>query len=97
MWLDEAGVIHNNYYQKPMKIPFVVIKRSAMSQRISILFNEVVRRLTNCEWKEKKVEEKKEVIEQYVTELKMSEYSRKEVKEVVLCGMKGWKTKMERR
>ena len=41
--------------------------------------------------------EKLRVIEQYTTELKKSEYGRMEAKEVILCGMKGWKTKMGRR
>ena len=82
-----------------MKIPYVVMKKSAMcqQQRISILSNEMVRRLSNCEWKNKSTIEKKVVIEQYTAELKVSGYSRKEAKEVILCGMKGWKSKMGRR
>ena len=42
------------------------------------------------------MDEKVKVIEQYTVELKKSEYGRLEVKEILLCGMKVWKTKMER-
>ena len=82
-----------------MKIPYIVMKKSAMCQqsRISILSNEMIRRLSNCNWMERDTTEKRKVIEQYVVELKKSGYGRMESKEVILCGMKGWKTKMERR
>ena len=46
---------------------------------------------------ERDIVEKRKVIEQYVGELKQSGYGRMESREVILCGMKGWKTKMERR
>ena len=39
----------------------------------------------------------KVVLEQFIREMKQSEYSRQEVKEVVISGMKGWKSKMKRR
>ena len=49
----ECEVIENHisysYYQKPMKTPLVIGAESAMSehQKISILSNEVIRRMSN--------------------------------------------------
>ena len=42
-------------------------------------------------------EEIKEVIEHYITQLKNSGYSRKQAREVVVCGVVGWRRKLERR
>ena len=59
LWLDN-NKIHHNYFQKEMKIPFIVMKKSAMDQqqRISILSNEMIRRLSNYDWMEKSKVEK---------------------------------------
>ena len=37
------------------------------------------------------------VIEQYTGQLKTSGYTRKQTKEIVVCGIVGWKRKLERR
>ena len=39
----------------------------------------------------------KGVIEQYIGQLKTSGYSRKQSKEIVVCGVVGWRRKLERR
>ena len=41
--------------------------------------------------------EKLKVIDQYTKELKVSEYKRADIIELVSCGVKGWKKKMEGR
>ena len=99
LWLDKNGKVQQNYFQKPMKTPYVVMMRSAMSQpqKFSILTNELIRRLSNTDYKDKNVEEKLKVINQFTRELKQSEYGRLEVKEIIVSGMKGWMKKMERR
>ena len=52
IWLDNGKIRHSNY-QKPMKTPYVLMQKSAMSsqQKFSILSNELIRRLSNifCE------------------------------------------------
>ena len=35
--------------------------------------------------------------EHYITQLKNSDYSRRQAKEVVVCGIVGWRRKLERR
>ena len=37
------------------------------------------------------------VTEHYISQLKSSGYSRKQVRETVVCGLVGWRRKMERR
>ena len=96
LWINQLGLLKHNYFQNKMKTLYVVMKRWAMAQpqKISILVNEMIRRLSNTDYQEKDMEEKKVVMNQYTRELKQSGYTRKEVKEIVCCGMLGWKKKM---
>ena len=50
LWLV-SGIILHTYFEKEMRTPFVIMKRSAMSeqQRMSILSNELIRRLSNVQ------------------------------------------------
>jgi hypothetical protein len=50
LWLA-LGIILHSYFEKEMRTPFVVMKRSAMceQQRINILSNELIRRLYNVQ------------------------------------------------
>ena len=52
LWL-EKGVIKHTYFEKEMKTPFLLMKRSTISQnqRCEILVNELVRRLSNIDWR----------------------------------------------
>ena len=98
-WLEENGEINHNYYQKPMKTPYVIMKSSAISQhqKISILSNEVVRGMSNINDDKISLEEKYATVEQLIKEMKVSGYDRGEIREVVVCGLTGWKRKLERR
>ena len=92
------GILYHSYYEKPKKNQFTVMQRSAMSehQKMSILSNELVRRLSNIH-RDVVAEEIEGVIEQYISELKNSGYVRKQAKEIVVCGVVGWRRKLERR
>ena len=74
------------------------MQRAAMSehQKMGILGNELVRRLSNIHPAVLE-EEIEEVTEHYLSQLKNSGYSRKQAKEVVVCGVVGWRRKLERR
>ena len=86
------GILYHTYYEKPMKTQFSVMQRSAMSehQKMSILSNELVRRLSNIH-RDVVAEEIEGVIEQYIGQLKNSGYTRKQAKEIVVCGVVGWR------
>ena len=56
----------------------------------------MVRRLSNIH-REVVEEEIHDVIEHYMTQLKNSGYNKKQAKEVVVCGVVGWRRKLERR
>jgi hypothetical protein len=75
-----------------------VMQKSAISehQKMSILSNELVRRLSNIH-KEVVAVKIEQVIEQYIGQLKASGYARKQAKEIVVCGVVGWRRKLERR
>ena len=97
LWMHE-GLLYHSYFEKAMKMQYTILQRTAMSehQKMSILSNELVRRLSTIH-REVIEEEIEEVIEHYTTQLKNSDYSRKQAKEVVVCGIVGWRRKMERR
>ena len=82
-----------------MKTPFVMMERSAMSnkQKMEILANEARRRLTNIDHEKLGVEEQMKILEQLTQELKNSGYSLDQAREVVISGYRGWKRRVERR
>ena len=80
LWLVD-GILFHSYYEKTIKNQFTVMQRSAMSehQRMAILSNELVRRLSNIN-RGVVEEEIVRVIEQYASQLKTSGYGRKQAR-----------------
>ena len=68
----------------------------AEQQKMTILSNEIVRRLSNIH-QEVLREEIEAVLEKFIHQLKNSGYSRKQAKEIVVCGVAGWRRKLKRR
>ena len=81
-----------------MRLQYTILQRAAMSlhQKMAILGNELIRRLSNIHHAVLE-EELVGVVEHYITQLKNSGYSRKESKEVIVSGLVGWRRKLERR
>ena len=98
LWMENGLLVHT-YYQKSMKTPFVVMERSAMGskQKMEILSNEVVRRLTNVDHERLGVEEQRIVLEQMTQELKNSGYKIEQARDIIISGFRGWKRRIERR
>ena len=94
LWLV-AGIILHSYFEKEMRTPFVVMRRSAMGehQRMSLLSNELIRRLSNVDQGIMK-EEIPGIIEHYTSQLKMSGYDRGQAREITCSGVTGWKRKI---
>ena len=71
LWMIGGKILHS-YFEKEMRTPFVIMRKSAMGeqQRMSILSNELVRRLSNVA-KEIVDEEIPEIIEHYIHQLKI--------------------------
>lgn len=97
LWLVSGTIMHT-YFEKEMRTPFVVMRRSAMGeqQRMAILSNELIRRLSNV-GKEVVEAEVFGIIEHYIYQLKMSEYERSQARDIVCSGVIGWKRKIQRR
>ena len=75
-------------------------KESAMStkQKITIQSNELTRRLYNVDEElEGKDEEVTDIVENFTGQLKNSGWGRKEGREMVLSGYKGWRRRLEKR
>ena len=98
-WQMEDMTINFSYFEKAMRTPYVIMKRSAISDnsRYNILSNELVRRLSNMNKEGTTQEEKIEVVENYIQQCKTSGYNRHETREGVISGIKGWKRKHMRR
>ena len=98
LWLELWGINHS-YFEKLMKTPFLIMERSAMGekQKISILSNELVRRLSNINYGWVDKSEIIRVIEQFIQQMKSSGYNLKQTREITVCGIKGWKSKRARR
>ena len=82
MWLEPNGKINHSFFQKPMKTKLVTMKRSAMSQhqKISIISNEIIRRLSNVNHMRVEKKEIMEVVEGFTREMKNSGYDQKETR-----------------
>ena len=98
MWLTGEQVSHS-YFQKPMKTPLVIMERSGMSsqQKYQILANDLTRRLSNILVDSVEKSEIESKIEQYITELKNSGYCRKQAREIICSGIRGWRNKFRKR
>ena len=92
LWMV-AGILIHSYFEKPMRTPYVIMSEH---QHMSILANELVRRLSNVH-PEVIDQEIVEIIEHYMLQLKTSGYDRSQAKEIIVSGVIGWKRKRRRR
>ena len=99
VWMNAEGVVKHSYFQKPMKTPYVIMARSAMAshQKYQILSNELTRRISNINTEVVEHKEVLEKIEEFTKELKTSEYTRKQAKEIVVSGIRAWKKRILKR
>ena len=97
LWMKN-GLLYHSYFEKAMRLQYTIMQRTAMSQqqKMAILGNELGRRLKTIH-RDVLKDEMEDVVEHYVDQLKNSGYSRKEAKEVVTCGIVGWRRHLERR
>ena len=95
----EDGKVTHTYFEKNMKTQKVVEKMSAMGkkQKYCILANEVTRRLYNIEKKEGFEKDVEEVLENVTNQLKNSGWERRDAREIIVSGYKGWERRVERR
>ena len=99
MWVTETNKIEHSFFQKPMKTPLVLMERSGMAnqQKYQILSNGLTRRLSNIQIETIPHKEVVEKIEQLTKELKNSGYNCNQSKEIVMGGIRGWKSKIRKR
>ena len=99
LWLENNGEINHSYFQKPMKTCYVTMKESAMSQhqKVQILSNEIVRRLSNVNYPKIGKGEIRRIIEVAIKDMKTYGYDRINTREIVCSGITGWMRKMKRR
>ena len=90
--------ISYTYFQKSMKTPLVIGASSAMGehQKISILSNEVIRRLSNVS-EDRSQAERVGIVDTLTKELKNSGYTRPKAREILVSGLLGMERKRKRR
>ena len=98
-WSEEEKKFKYTYYEKEMRNPVVVHRRSAMDkkQKYGILSEELVRRLSNISTGGEEKRETERVINDYTKQLKCSGYRFEEAREIVKSGWIGLIRKKERR
>jgi hypothetical protein len=97
IWL-EGRQIMNSYYQKEMKSPYLLMDKSTMfsQQKLSIISNELMRRLGNI-GPVIPIQEKTCVVEKFIQEMKNSSYDKGSPREAVISGLEGFKTRLEKK
>lgn len=93
-----GGLLLWSYFEKSLRSQLMIMKRSAQGeqQKMDILSNELIRRMSNvCE--DIDPSEKIAIVDHYTKQLKNSGYSWLQAKEVVTCGLEGFRNKCERR
>ena len=96
LFVENAEIKHS-FFEKPMNSPYVIMEKSAMSElsKYSILSNDLVCRLSNIG--ENMLEaEKIKVVNNYSKKLFVSGYNRKQSKEIIVSGIRGFKNKKKR-
>ena len=69
----------------------------SMQQKIQIESNELARRLGNVDRNRNDQQEINKIIEQFTQELKNSEYNQNTAKEIVMSGIRCWKSRIARK
>ena len=69
----------------------------AAQQKYQILANDLTRRLSNILVDKISTSEIEKKIEQFITGLKSSGYSRQQAREIVCSGVRGWRAKFRKR
>ena len=82
-----------------MRTQLLIPEMSAMAQKqkMSILSNELVRRMSNIYVEKNSEEEKIRVTDHFTNQLKNSGYDRRTSREIVVSGILGWTRKVRRR
>ena len=97
LWEGENSLKHS-YFEKGMRNQTLVVERTSMSRQsiMSIMSNELVRRLSVLD-ENLEQSERLQVVEKYVQQLVNSEYSWKQIRDIIVSGIKGFKRKEKTR
>ena len=92
IWLEDDLTVNHTYFEKDMRSQLLIPERSAMSERqkINILSNDVIRRLSNMNVEKEEEGERIRIVDHFTSQLKKSGYSRGKSREIVVAGVKGW-------
>ena len=97
LYATDSGISHT-YFEKVMKNQTLIVHRSALgrNQVMNIMSNELIRRLEVTS-SDLEIDDKISIVDKYTQQLINSEYSWKSCREIVICGLKGWKRKEARK
>ena len=93
LWEGESSLEHS-YFEKEMRNQTLLVERTSMSRQsiMAIMSNELVRRLDVLDENLEK-EEVLSVVEKYIQQLVNSEFKWKQIRDIVVSGIKGFKRK----
>ena len=91
LWPGQKG-LHYSYFEKKMRNQVLVMERTAMGRQsiMSIMTNELMRRLQVIDDK-LEIDETIKVVEQYIQQLINSEYNWKQIRDICVSALTGYK------
>ena len=102
LWMEEVNgqtrrKLNYSFFEKKLKTPYCVMKSSAMpaSSKISILSQDLIRRMMNCS-ETVSQSERDSIVNKYIDRLVTSGYNKDQVREIVESGLLGYERKLER-
>ena len=102
LWMEEVTgqrrkKINYSFFEEKLKTPYCVMRLSAMpaSSKISILSQDLVRRMMNCS-ETVPQSERNGIVNLYIDRLVTSGYDKNQVREIIESGLLGYEKKLER-
>ena len=105
LWMDQGqdqggknkDKVMYSFFEKEMASPYCIMEKSAMpeSTKVSSLAQDLVRRMTNTTEMVTQ-QERDSIVEDYILKLARSGYNKKQRREIIESGLKGYETKLEK-
>ena len=94
---DDRGKIYYSFYEKEVSSRFCLMEKSAMAEnsKNSTLSQEVIRRMLNTS-ELLPQGERNQVLEKFISKLEISGYNRAQIKNIIMSGLKGYESKVQR-
>ena len=101
MWIEEGGEqkgkIKYTFYEKEMGSKYCIMEKGAMPENTknSTLSQEIIRRMMNTSELVSQGD-RNQIVENFIVKMRKSGYNKDQIRNIVISGLKGYQTKLER-